>query len=147
MRIEFTLELPPFSPSLIAELGSLSEAVFLSPVTDIQWRLEKMPCASVFCARSGSQLIGFKAGYAMSQTKYYSWLGGAHPEFRLKGVASKLMERQHEWLQACGYKLLETATDQDNLPMYKLNQKHGLVVCGLRNEPHRVQVLFSKSFA
>lgn len=145
MSIVYSLELPPFSPSLVAELAELCEAVFGLSDLDLQWRLGNMPCPSVFSATSGSQLVAFKAGYAMSQSKYYSWLGGVRPEFRRHGIASKLMESQHQWLQGWEYKCVETAANQENLAMCQLNLKHGFVVCGLRHEPHRVQVLFSKS--
>ena len=47
----------------------------------------------------------YKIGYAMTQTKYYSWLGGVRPDQRRQGLASELMERQHNWAAAQGYQL------------------------------------------
>ena len=44
-----------------------------------------MPEASVFCARAGAALVGFKAGYAVAERKYCSWLGAVHPQWRRQG--------------------------------------------------------------
>lgn len=145
MPIEFIQELLPVESRLVAELQELSEVVFSVPVYDIEWRLENMPCASVFSARCGSKLVGFKAGYAMSQTKYYSWLGGVHEEFRRQGIASELMRLQHEWLRVRGFQVIETSANQENAFMAELNLRQGFIACGIRREPHRVQVLFNKS--
>lgn len=145
MPIEFIQELHPTDSRLVAELENLSEAVFSEPVQDIDWRLENMPCASVFSARYGNRLVGFKAGYAMSQTKYYSWLGGVHEEFRRQGIASGLMRLQHEWLRERGFEVVETSANQENISMSEANLRQGFVACGIRREPHRVQILFNKS--
>lgn len=145
MPASCTVQQPPFERNLVEALASLSVEVFGVAIDDLQWRLEKMPNVSVICARNEGRLIGFKAGYAMSQTKYYSWLGGVHPDFRRQGIASQLMELQHNWVSEQRFKVVETAANQDNTAMTQANLKHGFVVCGIRNEPHRVQILFSKS--
>ena len=147
MPIEYKVELPPFDEALFQAVTTLSEAVFNQPVKDIGWRLENMPCPSVVCARVAGQLVGFKAGYAMSQSKYYSWLGGVHPSSQRQGIASQLMEFQHRFLGEQGFAVIETAADEGNTSMSQANLKHGFTICGLRNEPHRVQVLFSKGLS
>jgi GNAT superfamily N-acetyltransferase len=143
--IEYKIELPPFDEALLLTLTGLSDAIFGQPIKDIGWRLENMPCPSVVCARAAGQLVGFKAGYAMSQSKYYSWLGGVHPSSQRQGIASQLMELQHRFLGEQRFEVIETAADEGNTSMSQANLKHGFIVCGLRNEPHRVQVLFSKA--
>ena len=147
MTIEYKVALPPFDEVLFQAVKDLSQAVFNQPVKDIGWRLENMPCPSVICALASSQLVGFKAGYATSQFKYYSWLGGVHPSSRRQGIASQLMELQHRFLGEQGFEVIETAADEGNTSMSQANLKHGFAICGLRNEPHRVQVLFSKRLA
>ena len=109
MLIEYKIQLPPFDDALFQAATNLCEAVFKQPVKDISWRLENMPCPRVICARISGQLVGFKAGYAMSQSKYYSWLGGVHPTSQRQGIASRLMELQHEFLSAQGFEVIETA--------------------------------------
>jgi GNAT superfamily N-acetyltransferase len=145
MDLEYTLHLPPFDPDLIEQLAALCSRVFGPSEIDLGWRLSQMPDASTFCAASAGRFVGFKAGYAMSQRKYYSWLGGVDPEFRRLGIASALMERQHEWVAQRGYSIVETASNQENRAMAQANLRHGFSVCGVRTEPHRVQILFSKS--
>jgi len=143
-EIEYIESVLPLDRNIVRELDELSAAIFGSSDLDFEWRLSNMPNPSVFLARHAGNLIGFKLGYAMTQVKYYSWVGGVHPSFRRQGVAGKLMEMQHNWLAGCGFKIVETAANQENAPMANVNLKHGFSVCGLRSEPHRVQVLFSK---
>ena len=45
---------------------------------------------------------GFKVGYERDGD-WYSWLGGVHPEFRRRGVARLLADRQDEWARQQGY--------------------------------------------
>jgi hypothetical protein len=54
------------------------------------------------------------------------------------------MAKQHEWLANCGYQSIETAVNQENIAMAQVNLGSGFEVCGVRSEPHRVQVIFSK---
>ena len=95
-------------------------------------------------AHAVGRLVGFKAGYATGRHRYYSWLGGEQADFRRRGIAAALMRRQHAWLRERGFETVETAANQDNLPMIGANLEHGFTVCGLRQKAGRVQVLFSK---
>jgi predicted GNAT superfamily acetyltransferase len=145
MDIEFRLVQPPFDSTAIEELVGLSSDVFgKSDASYVTWRMSHMPDFSVFCATSDGQLVGFKAGYALSERKYYSWLGGVHPDFRRRGIASELMVRQHRWLVQRGYSIVETAANQDNHAMAQANLRHGFSICGVRTEPQRIQILYSK---
>ena len=103
-----------------------------------------MPNASAIIARSQTRLVGFKLGYAMTESKYYSWLGGVHVGSRRNGIARQLMRLQHEWAQERGYALLETSTDQGNVAMSLVNLQEGFAVCGTRCEPRRLQILYLK---
>jgi ribosomal protein S18 acetylase RimI-like enzyme len=145
MPIEFSQEQHPVASLLVVELEALSESIFAVAVGDIGWRLENMPYASVFSARDDNKLVGFKAGYAMSQSKYYSWLGGVRQDYRRQGIASELMRLQHIWLCEQGFQVIETSANEENITMAAANLRHGFVACGIRREPHRVQVLFNKS--
>ena len=83
-----------------------------------------MPDVSALLAIAAGSIVGYKVGYAKSQRKYYSWLGGVDPEFRRRGIASELMQRQHEWIAARGYTVVETAADQNNTAMAQVNLRH-----------------------
>lgn len=148
MTVAFSVAGPPLDAAVVANLVDLSAVVFgRSDPQYVHWRVAHMPDVSVVYATTDGRLVGFKAGYAVGERKYYSWLGGVHPEFRRQGIASELMIRQHRWLAERGYTLVETAVDQENQAMAQANLRHGFSVCGVRTEPHRVQILFSKRLA
>lgn len=145
MDIDVGLELPPYDPGFVEKVVELSCLVFGDTKPDyVTWRLHNMPNVSAFVAEVDGALVAFKIGYAMTQTKYYSWLGSVHPDQRRRGLAAALMVRQHQWAAAQGYAYIETAADQENTPMAKLNLEHGFTACGVRAEPERVQVLYLK---
>lgn len=144
-ELEYRYFAQPFAPEIIDQVDALCTVLFGPHDIDLAWRLGSMPDAGIWAAFAEGRLVGFKAGYAMTQKKFCSWLGGVLPEHRRRGVASTLMERQHQGLARSGYFTVETATNQENLAMAGVNLRHGLSICGLRTEPHRVQILFSKA--
>lgn len=145
MDINFRLQLPPYSAEFVEELVALNNLIFgdIDP-NYVSWRLHNMPHTSTFVAESASGLAAYKIGYAMTQTKYYSWLGGVHPDQRRQGLASELMERQHNWAAEQGYQLIETSANKEIVAMARLNLSHGFTVCGTKAEPDRIQVLYLK---
>ena len=54
------------------------------------------------------------------------------------------MVGQHQWAADRGYAKIETAANQENTSMARLNLEHGFTACGVREEPERTQVLFMK---
>ncbi len=144
VTIAYSLHLAPFDASLLLELNELARTVFDEPTMDLEWRLAVMPQATAVLARDGGRLVGFKLGYATTETRYYSWLGGVHPAARGGGIARQLMRRQHRWLRERGCSQVETAADQGNTAMAHVNLQEGFAVCGSRSMPGRVQVLYLK---
>jgi predicted GNAT superfamily acetyltransferase len=145
VNIECVVAPTPVTSELLREISSIADAIFDPSVEDLQWRLAAMPYVSVACARIEGELVGFKIGYAHSQSRYYSWLGGVAPRHRRQGIASKLMELQHSWAREQGFQFAETATDQANMAMTHANLKAGFFICGLKNKQGQMQVLFSKA--
>ncbi len=126
----------PFSEAFISEFTGMAERVFggaadRSWLDSLKWRLERMPDVTVFVAEAGSRPAGFKAGYAIAQDRYYSWLGGVDPDFRRRGIAKELMSEQHNWLHGSRFRLLETHVEQDNSAMIQLNLESGPNITGL----------------
>ena len=85
--MQFQFLTPPFDPSFYNDYVALSEAAFGHSVSAkwthaVKWRLDTMPDLTVFPARSDSQFIGYKVGYATAYNRYYSWMGAVHPDFR-----------------------------------------------------------------
>jgi GNAT superfamily N-acetyltransferase len=74
--------------------------------------------------------VGFKFGYRRDRETLYSWLGGVVPTSRRAGVARTLMQRQHAYAAATGYRFVETRARAANNPMIILNLRHGFCVCG-----------------
>jgi GNAT superfamily N-acetyltransferase len=137
--------LQPLSSQQISEIAALSTLVFAPPAIDHEWRLTHMPDTSVFVALDAERLIGFKAGYAIAERKYCSWLGAVHPDFRNRGIATQLAHAQRAWLVQRRYTAVETATLADNRAMAKLNLNMGFLVVGSKLESHGLKVLWTKS--
>lgn len=130
---------------LLEEIAALSDILFDGAKLDHAWRLGRMPDVSVFLARQGGQLIAFKAGYAIGEGRYYSWLGGVHPAFRNAGVAHELTCRQHDWLRSQGFSVVETSSRSENPVMARVNSKNGFSIVGTKQQPHGLQILWSKT--
>lgn len=146
VSIDYAIELPPFSADFFRELCGLCGAVFKEPVNDLRWRLENMPYQTVVCARASGRVVGFKAGYAMSQSRYYSWLGGVQPDSQRQGIASHLMELQHELVRKRGFEFIETATDEGNVALSRANL--ATVTLSTRvgtDRPHSLQIRLSRA--
>ena len=97
----------------------------------LRWRVQNQPDLTIFVASLDHRLVGFKAGYAMTNDRYYSWLGGVAFAHRHKGIATKLMIEQHNWLKNSQYHLVETHVRQENSAMIELNLKHGFKITGM----------------
>lgn len=95
---------------------------------DLIHKMTRKPPLVVMVAMDGQKVIGYKIGYELDPTKFYSWLGGVDPHYRKQGIASKLMEKQHHYLTAKGYHVVQTKTMNKWRSMLVLNIKHGFDV-------------------
>lgn len=130
------LHIPPFSDVFFSEFRDMTARAFVGSTDDewldsLRWRLESMPDVTVFTIEMDGRWAGFKVGYAATNKRYYSWLGGVDPSFRKQGIAKQLMAAQHAWLQESRFQLVETHVDQDNKAMIQLNLNSGLSVTGV----------------
>lgn len=57
----------------------------------------------ILIAQVNHNPVGFKIGYAIDETCFYSWLGGVLPEFRQIGIANLLTEKQELWAKTKGF--------------------------------------------
>lgn len=145
--MRFELHQAPLAEQQIQAIADLCQRVFSDPVNDLAWRLARMPELTLASANAGEQLVGFKIGYAHSRTRYYSWLGAVHPDWRRQGIAERLSGMQHAWARAAGFTSVETATDQDNQAMLMANLQWGFVICGVKQQPARTQISLTKSLS
>ncbi len=117
---------------ILSEIVDLSGQLFsLAPNLNYVQNLNKRVSALTLIARNNADnIIGYKLGYAISHDVFYSWLGGIHPAYRNRGIASLLIQTQHDWCIKNGFRLIRTKTLQSNAIMYALNRKHGFHVIG-----------------
>jgi len=73
---------------------------------------ERLPAegASLLVADIAGQSAGFKVGYPLSESVFYSWLGGVLPAYRRQGVAQALLQAQEQWVAERGYRQLKVKT-------------------------------------
>ncbi|HYK71993.1 MAG TPA: GNAT family N-acetyltransferase [Pseudoneobacillus sp.] len=95
---------------------------------DLINKMDSKPQLLVITAMDGKKVIGYKIGYAIDSSKFYSWLGGVDPNFRKHGIASMLMEKQHQYLAANCYTIVQTKTMNKWRSMLILNIRNGFDV-------------------
>ena len=61
----------------------------------------------ILVAYNAKKPVGFKAGYALSNKVFYSWMGGVLPEYRKQGIAAMLAEKQQNRLLKEGFEILK----------------------------------------
>ncbi|KOP82948.1 hypothetical protein AMS60_10990 [Bacillus sp. FJAT-21945] len=93
-------------------------------------RMESKTNLLINIAIQNSKVIGYKIGYSLDNDKFYSWLGGVDVKYRNQGIASYLMEKQHEMLRKKGYIAVQTKTKNKWRSMLILNIKNGFDIIG-----------------
>lgn len=74
------------------------------------------------------QLAGFKLGYEVNPSHFYSWVGGVIPEFRNLGLAQELLVAQESLVWSRGYQVISVKTAPRFAAMCSLLDKNGYVV-------------------
>jgi GNAT superfamily N-acetyltransferase len=127
---------------------------FLEPMFEDDWSdyAQKLSgrrsLAAVVAFGPDGDIAGLKMGYALKRTVFNSWIGGVAPAVRGKGLATRLMQAQHDWAKQAGFVGVETATRQHNRAMGIVNFKGGFVVAGLDIVPGADnKVIFYKDLA
>lgn len=102
--------------------------VIFGTIDDLINKMANKPKLLVITAMNGVKVIGYKIGYELDKNKFYSWLGGVDTNYRNHGIASKLMEKQHQYLKGKGYRFVQTKTMNKWRNMLVLNIKNGFDV-------------------
>lgn len=110
----------------------------------IQEELSLQRRCLILIAVHGDQVVGYKIGYEERTTRFYSWMGGVHPDFRNRGIANELMRRQHEWCRVQGYDVVRTHTRNMWRNMLLLNLRNGFDIVGTRTEHRDTTILLEK---
>jgi predicted GNAT superfamily acetyltransferase len=127
--------------ALLNDITQLYEVIFESQdASKIRDRIAAKEQVLILTAHHDSLLVGFKIGYAKSNTIFYSWLGGVQPPFRQYGIASELMTMQHQWASDNNFKWVETKTLNRWKNMLILNLKHGFEIFSTHNDNQNGQL-------
>ncbi|MDC5853224.1 GNAT family N-acetyltransferase [Vibrio europaeus] len=124
--------------SIIYRLGTLEECVQVveqiaefahkESVESLSARLEGKPRSLIQVAQQGDDILGFKIGYQIDETTFYSWFGGVSCLARNKGVAQKLLDIQEQWVTDQGYKQLKVKSRNQFPAMLRMLVKNGYLI-------------------
>ncbi len=79
----------------------------------------------ILVAEENQQLLGFKMGYRLDESTFYSWLGGVVVNARGKGIAQALLDEQEKWARDHNYQ---------NITVKSRNQFPSMLRLLLRND-------------
>ncbi|WP_336981369.1 MULTISPECIES: GNAT family N-acetyltransferase [unclassified Cedecea] len=117
-------------------------------VADLQTRLATNQTSQLIACVNGVP-AGFKLGYALGETAFYSWLGGVLPEFRRDGVAQALLVEQEKWAMEQGFCTLTVKTRNKFCGMLMMLLKNGyqLIEIEPKGDTDDYRLLLRKSLA
>lgn len=97
-------------------------------------------------AKSEGRPVGYKLGFALSDTEFYSWHGAVIPAFRKKGIATRLREHQEKWVAEQGFKTISVKSMNKFPAMLQLLISSGYQISGYIDEgsPAESKIKFSK---
>lgn len=124
------LEHIPQEKRQLESLIELHEETFHTTTSAFLEELKEKNKLLIILTFHHDQIVGYKIGYERKQHHFYSWIGGVHKDYRKQGIASKLMDIQHNWCRERGYKTIQTKTKNKWRSMLILNIKHGYDVIG-----------------
>ena len=131
--------------SIVEGIMSLHRSIF-GDSNDLVYKMESKKNLLINVAIKDTHVVGYKIGYELNHDKFYSWLGGVDKDFRKYGVASKLMDIQHQYLKENGYKIVQTKTMNKWKNMLILNIKKGFdVISTYTDEKGEIKVILEKS--
>lgn len=109
-------------------------------------RLKSQKNISIFLFYYEDILAGFKIGYELDKTRYYSWLGAVDEKYRKLGIGLQLTQKQHAWGKSQNYTLIETKSENRYKEMIMLNLKVGFNIVGTETNDRNstLKVLFQK---
>ena len=129
-KVECEIEThPEFTNKLRETIKSLADKCFdVWKKEEFETRVHRYKTFHISIAKVDSHPVGFKIGYETAEKLFYSWLGAVVPDYQRSGVASMLMQNQHDWCRDQNYQIIRTKCLNFNLPMLKLNLKSGFLV-------------------
>jgi ribosomal protein S18 acetylase RimI-like enzyme len=114
---------------IVDGMTKLHASIFIDSDNWIE-KIESKPNLLFIIALDGVKVVGYKVGYALNDDKFYSWMGGVDATYRNSGIASMLMEKQHQYIKENGFQVVQTKTMNKWRSMLILNIKSGFDVIG-----------------
>ncbi len=105
------------------------------------------PAMQTWLAVADGRVVGCKLGYERKPTQFYSWLGCVDAAWRGRGIASALMQQQHDWCRQGGYQTIQTQTYNQWRSMLVLNIRAGFNIIGTAQGKHGLTILLEKKWA
>ncbi|MGX9461302.1 GNAT family N-acetyltransferase [Shewanella sp. A14] len=87
----------------------------------------------ILVARFNAKPVGFKVGYGISDSQFYSWLGGVVPEHRKMKVASQLRQLQESWVVDNGFDAISVKSMNQFPAMLQMLITSGYQISGYEN--------------
>ncbi len=94
------------------------------PIEEYQKRLKKVNHLALG-AFEGTNLIGFKVGYELNKSVFYSWMGAIAPNYRRQNIAKQLAQVQEKWAKEQGYKTIRFKTR---------NKLRSMIIFAIKND-------------
>ncbi|MBM7702337.1 GNAT family N-acetyltransferase [Metabacillus iocasae] len=131
--------------NVVADILKLHQTIF-GASDDLMNKMASKPNLLVMTAMDGKNVIGYKIGYELDPHTFYSWLGGIDDRYRKQGIASILMERQHQYVRNHGYEVVQTKTMNKWRNMLMLNIKSGFdIMDTYTDEKGRHKIILEKN--
>lgn len=144
MKIKYSLIESLSKDEILEGILALHHNIF-GDSSDLLSKMKSKPHLTIVVAWHDDVVIGYKIGYELNQSKYYSWLGGVDSTYRGHGVATKLMNLQHMYLKEKGYSVVQTKTMNRWRGMLLLNIKSGFdVIETYTNEEGLLKIILEK---
>lgn len=105
--------------------------------------------ALILSASEGGQLVGFKVGYELSKSTFYSWIGGVIPTLRQQGIADQLRIYQENWAYQQGYRFIQVKSMNRYPAMLQFLISRGYQVVGYENSDTLTEdkIVFQKALS
>lgn len=140
---------------MLIEQGSIDDILFIDaqiPEFDgrntcerLNERLRDTPHL-ILLAKIDGHIVGYKVGYQISSTEFYSWLGGVIPSHRQQGVASELRLYQEKWARTSGYQAITVKSMNAYPNMLRLLISSGYQIIGYEpgSNPTNGKIVFQR---
>jgi predicted GNAT superfamily acetyltransferase len=145
LNADYTIIRSTPEPDTLEGMIDLHKHIFGSS-DNLTNKMSRKPNLLVITATHDEKVIGYKIGYELDRTTFYSWLGGVDSNYRKYGIASKLLYMQHRHLKEHGYHVVQTKTMNKWRGMLILNIKNGFdVIDTYTDEKGRHKIVLEKN--